>query len=358
MRKTMEKLNLLLQEQGLDAILVASPENMRYLSGFRGGTGYLFLSKKRKVLLTDSRYTIQAEKESPAFQVVTISAEESYVWWINRLVREEEVTALGFEDRVMTYENVENLRQEVCEPVFKPLGQALDELRQIKSAEELARIQKAEEIGDQAFAYILGRIRPGMTEVEIALELEVFMRENGAEGLSFDTIVASGIHSAMPHAIPGQKKVAFGEFITMDFGCIYEGYCSDMTRTIVLGKATDRQKELYEIVLEAQECALEGIRPGVTGKWVDGLARDRIVKAGYGAYFGHGLGHSLGLYIHEEPRLSPKEERVLKAGMVETVEPGIYLPGVGGVRIEDLVEITPKGYSNYTKSPKHLIQLT
>lgn len=352
-----EKVRLLLKEKKLDAALVSCPYNMRYLSGFRGGTGYLFVAKNRQVLLTDSRYTTQGEQESPTYEVITVTAEKSYGIWLNQLVKEEEVAALGFEDTVMTFAAVENLKEEIQEVTFQPLGQDLNDLRQIKTAEELACIKKAEEIGDMAFSYILGVIKPGMTEVEVALELEGFMRRNGAEGLSFETIVASGENSAMPHAIPGEKKIAEGEFITMDFGCVYQGYCSDMTRTIVLGKANDEQKELYHIVLEAQKRALDGIRAGVTGKWVDALARDYIALAGYGAYFGHGLGHSVGLYIHEEPRLSFREETVLCEGMVETVEPGIYLPGVGGVRIEDLVEITKDGHINYTKSPKNLIEL-
>ncbi len=356
----LEKLVSVLQSKNIEGCLVSSPYNMRYLSGFRGGTGYLFLTKNRQVLLTDSRYTTQGQQESPDFEVITVSGKEPYDVAIARLLKEEQVSEVGFEDQVMTYESVETLRHKLESQVeisLIPLTGTLDDLRQIKTKEELESIEKAEALGDMAFAYILNEIKPGMTEVEIALLLECYMRKNGAEGLSFDTIVASGENSAMPHAIPGQKKVECGELITMDFGCIVDGYCSDMTRTIVLGKASDKQKEIYDIVLESQLRALEGIRPGVTGKAVDGLARDYIAQKGYGDYFGHGLGHSVGLYIHEEPRLSPKEENVLQPGMVETVEPGIYLPGIGGVRIEDLVEITGNGYKNYTKSPKNLIEL-
>lgn len=352
-----EKITTLLKREKLDGILVSCPCNMRYLSGFRGGTGYLFITGGSRFLLTDSRYTTQAEGESPDYQVVTVTAEKNYFQWLTELAEREETAQVGFEDTVMIYETVERLKKEVPKVEFRALGQALNNLRQIKTENELACIRQAEAIGDKAFSYILDVIRPGMSEVEIALELEGFMRKHGAEGLSFDTIVASGENSAMPHAIPGRKKVEKGEFVTMDFGCVYEGYCSDMTRTIVLGKATDEQKEIYGIVLEAQCRALEGIRAGVTGKWVDALAREYITEKGYGDYFGHGLGHSVGLYIHEEPRLSPREDQVLRRGMVETVEPGIYLPGIGGVRIEDLVEITDDGCLNYTNSTKKLIEL-
>lgn len=352
-----EKILNILKEKKLDAILVSCPYNMRYLSGFRGGTGYLFLTGKEFYLLTDSRYTTQAEKESSGYRIITVTAEKNYEKWLDFLIEEEKIKSIGFEDTVMIYETVERLKKSLLSAEFYPLGQALNELRQKKTRKELECICQAEAIGDKAFSYILDVIRPGMTEVEIALELEGFMRKNGAEGLSFETIVASGENSAMPHAIPEQKPVEKGEFITMDFGCVYKGYCSDMTRTVVLGKASAEQKEIYQIVLKAQKLALERIRAGVSGKWVDSLARDYITKRGYGAYFGHGLGHSLGLFIHEEPRLSVREERILTEGMVETVEPGIYLPGVGGVRIEDLVEITADGCVNYTNSPKNLIEL-
>ena len=211
--------------------------------------------------------------------------------------------------------------------------------------------------GDEAFSYILNELKPGVTELQIAAKLEYFMRSHGAEGTSFDTIVASGYHSAMPHAVPTEKPLENGDFVTMDFGCRYQGYCSDMTRTVVIGKADPRQKEIYQIVLEAQQAALEGLRPGMTGTEGDRLARDVIEKAGYGEYFGHGLGHSVGLEIHEKPALSTRDETVLLPGMIETVEPGIYIPGFGGVRIEDMVVLTETGIRNLTTSPKELIEL-
>lgn len=352
-----EKMKSLLEQEGLDAILAADPYNIRYLSGFRGGSGYLFLTKERSVLLTDSRYTTQAREETKDCEILEVSVQKPYEVCLKELCEQENVSLLGFEDTFMTYFQVEKLRKEIGVRKWQALGEKLNQLRIIKSAKELDCIRRAEAIGDEAFSYILGELRPGMTEIEAALLLEGAMRKKGAEGLSFDTIVASGLHSAMPHAIPGEKRIETGDFVTMDFGCIYQGYCSDMTRTVVMGKAEQKQKELYQLVLEAQEKALELISAGRTGREVDEAARGHIAAAGYGAYFGHGLGHSLGLFIHEEPRLSPKEERVLEPGMVMTVEPGIYLPGFGGVRIEDLVEIKEDGFENYTHSEKRLIEL-
>ena len=241
--------------------------------------------------------------------------------------------------------------------VLVPLGGSVNELRCIKTQEELENIRKAEEIGDRAFEFILGVIKPGMTELEVAAELEYHMKRNGAWKTSFDTIVASGFNSSMPHAVPGMKKIEKGDFITMDFGCVYNGYCSDMTRTVVAGRADDRQKKIYYTVLEAQKIALDRIRAGLKGKEIDKAARDYIDAAGYKGCFGHGLGHSVGLYIHEEPRLSVTGETVLQENMIETVEPGIYIPGYGGVRIEDLVVVTKTGHVNFTHSDKKLIEL-
>ena len=229
-------------------------------------------------------------------------------------------------------------------------------LRQVKTREEQEILRQAEAIGDRAYAKVLPHLRPGISEKQVAAWLEFYMKEEGAEGFSFDTIAASGEHSAMPHAVPTDKVLAEGDFLTMDFGCLYRGYCSDMTRTVVIGQASDKQREIYETVLRAQETALQGIRPGMTGKEIDALARDVIVDAGYGECFGHALGHSVGLEIHECPNFSTKEKTVIQPGMVITVEPGIYVEGIGGVRIEDVVIITEDGCENITHSPKQLLE--
>lgn len=343
------------QELPADAVLVSSEYNMRYLSGFRGGEGYLFLRPERSVVLVDSRYTTQAKEESPEFEVIEVAGDFGDV--IADLIRQTGTGRLMFEDRHLTCNDYRDLKGKCPEIEWVPADEALDKLRVVKTKEELAMIARAEAIGDLAFTKILDDLRPGMTELEVAAKLEYYMREAGTVKNSFDPIVATGIHSSMPHAIPSEKKIEKGDFVTMDFGCIYEGYCSDMTRTVVVGKANDRQKEIYNTVLRAQLAAIEAIQPGMTGSQVDAVARNIIAEAGYGDYFGHGLGHSVGLLIHENPRLSMKCHEVLQPNVIETVEPGIYIPGFGGVRIEDLVCVTEDGCENYTHSPKELIEL-
>ena len=237
------------------------------------------------------------------------------------------------------------------------LKSTADDLRRIKTPEEIRNIAAAAAIADKAFEEMLKILKVGMTEKEAAAQLEFLMKKFGAEGTSFDTIFASGIHSSMPHAVPTDKKIEEGDFVTMDFGCKVNGYCSDMTRTIVMGKASDKQKEVYNTVLQANERAMAQVRAGVAGKDIDAIARDYIKEAGYGEYFGHGLGHSVGLYIHENPRFSPSEEQIIEANDTETIEPGIYIPGWGGVRIEDLIVVKEDGYELLSHSPKQLIEL-
>lgn len=345
----------------LDAILITSPYNMRYLSGFRGGEGALYISKNQNVLITDSRYTEAAARESD-FTVIEENRAHSRTQIIKECIQKETSVQgcdfiLGYEDQVMRCSEFQKLASEISGVKWSPLGGHIDALRQVKTEEEIACLAKAEEIGDQAFTEICKVLKPGMTELHVAALLEYYMKMAGAEGFSFETIAASGVNSSMPHAIPGEKKLEEGDFLTMDFGCVYQGYCSDMTRTVVIGKASEKQKEIYHIVLQAQQAALDAICAGKRGSDVDKVARDFITEAGYGDNFGHGLGHSVGLYIHENPRLSPADDTVLQAGMIETVEPGIYIPGFGGVRIEDMVVVTEDGYRNLTKSPKDLIEI-
>lgn len=351
----------LLKEKGLDAAFIASAANICYLSGFAGRDSYFYLSGEKQVILTDSRYTLQAEEEGKGCQVRTISNDRGYGVLLKELLEEDKVKQLGFEDGVMTWQMVKRLQNETKsekEGVFWiPLEESFALLRAVKDEGELEKLARAEQIGDEAFSYILTQIKPGITELEVAAKLEYYMKSHGAEEKSFDTIAASGYHSAMPHAIPSEKVLEKGDFITLDFGCKYQGYCSDMTRTVVLGKASEKQKEVYQTVLEAQKTALAFLKAGLTGAEGDRLAREVIEKAGYGEYFGHGLGHSVGLEIHEKPGLSQKDETILKPGMIETVEPGIYIPDFGGVRIEDMVVITEDGIKNLTGSPKELIEL-
>lgn len=346
----------IIRQLNIDAVLVSNGNNMRYVSGFAGETGYLYISEKHHALITDFRYTYQAEAEAEGYEIITIGG-GGYEEAIKEILNRDNVKRLGFESEDLLYSKYEHLRDALEGVKLIPIKDEITSLRRIKTKNELEYIKKAEAIGDKVFTEILTFIKPGMTELEIAARIEYLLKIYGGERSSFPAIVASGLNSSMPHAVPTHKKVESGDFLTMDYGCVYEGYCSDMTRTIVVGKANDKQKEIYKLVLEAQLAALDAIKPGLKGKDVDKVARNIIYKAGYEGCFGHGLGHSVGLFIHENPRLSPSEEDVIEAGMIETVEPGIYIRGFGGVRIEDLVLVTENGHENYTHSDKTLIEL-
>lgn len=340
----------------LDAVLISNGNNMRYVSGFAGETGYLYISMKNHMIITDFRYTYQAEAEAKGYEIVTIGS-GGYEEAINDILKADNIKRLGFESMDMLFSRYQDFKDKLEVDELLPIKDEITRLRRIKTAKELDYIKQAESIGDKVFTEILTFIKPGMTELEVAARIEYLLKLNGGEKLSFPAIVASGVNSSMPHAVPSNKIIELGDFVTMDYGCVYEGYCSDMTRTIVVGKASDKQKEIYSIVLEAQLAALDLIKSGLKGKDVDKVARDIIYKAGYEGCFGHGLGHSVGLFIHENPRLSPSEDDIIEAGMIETVEPGIYVRGFGGVRIEDLVEVTEDGHINYTHSNKSLIEV-
>lgn len=342
-----------MKEKKLDGAIIYKPENRRYVSGFTGTSGYALITLDRAIFITDFRYIDQSTKECIGYEVVKHSNERTIYSIINDLG----IKKLGFEEDFVTYSQYKEFEKKLDSISLMPLEGSLSKLRTIKDQEEIELIQKAASIADEAFLHICDYIKEGMTEKEIALELETYMKKKGATGTSFDTIVASGIRSSLPHGVASDKIVEKGDFITIDFGCIYNGYCSDMTRTIVLGKASEKQKEIYSIVLEAQMKALEAIRAGITGIEADKVARDVIESKGYGQYFGHGLGHGVGLEVHEMPRLSPIGEDTLQPGMVVTDEPGIYIPDFGGVRIEDLLVITEDGHRVLSKSPKDLLEL-
>ncbi len=352
-----QKLKALLEEKKLDAILVSDGYNMRYLSGFTGATGYLLITKNRRHLFTDFRYTLAATAQAPDYTVVEVDAARDYCAVINKVLDEEKVDTLGFEALQVRYSTYEQFKERLTVKELVPLTEELKRLRQIKTAEEIARHRQAEHIGDIAFKEILKELKPGVTELEVAAKLEYILKMNGADKLSFESIIASGVNSSKPHAEPGHKKIESGDFVTMDFGCVYQGYCSDMTRTVVVGRADEKQKAIYNTVLKAQLAILEMLKPGLPGKAYDKVARDVIYGAGYEGYFGHGLGHSVGLEIHENPRFSVLEEEIIEAGMIMTVEPGIYIPEFGGVRIEDMVVMTEDGYENLAHSEKELIEL-
>ncbi|NLY43487.1 MAG: aminopeptidase P family protein [Clostridiaceae bacterium] len=353
LKRRLENLQNNIKGKSLDAMLITNAINLTYISGFRGTAGYGIVTRERAFLLTDFRYTQQAHKQAPFFEVIQFEGDAMDS--INDVLKKNNVRSMGFESRHLSCLKYEQFKSKLCIKDFFPVTDLVESLREIKDESEIEKMRKAAEIADSAFYHILHLIKPGITENEIALELEYFMKKNGAKALSFDTIVASGVRSSLPHGQPSDKRIEAGDLVVLDFGCVYEGYCSDMTRTIGVGSLNEEQKKIYNIVLEAQMKGLNVLKPGITGKEVDRAARDIISSHGYGQNFGHGLGHGVGCEVHEAPRLSVNAEEVLKPGMVVTVEPGIYINDFGGVRIEDMVLITSDGIENFTSSPKELI---
>jgi len=349
----LEKLRREMEKQNLEAFLITNSTNRRYMTGFTGTSGYVLVTADKAALFTDFRYMEQAASQAKEYEVVLHAPKpmETVKEWLKR----SGVQRLGFEENDVTYGDYLDYSKELDGIRLEPAGKLVERLRALKDDEELRIMQEAANLADAAFRAVLDKLKPGVREADIAFELEAFMRRNGASGPSFDTIVASGERSALPHGVAGDRILQPGDFVTLDFGAYFRGYCSDLTRTVVLGKASAKQKEIYEIVLEAQMHALSRLQPGMTGKEGDALARDIIAKYGYAAQFGHGTGHGLGMEIHESPRLSLQSETVLEPGMVVTVEPGIYIPGFGGVRIEDDVVITGDGVHILTHSTKRLL---
>ncbi len=337
------------------AFLVTNRHNVRYLTGFTGTAGAALISADKAAFLTDFRYTEQAAEQTKGFDVVKHGADRNET--IAGLLKQWNANKLLIEEQDVTYGDYRKMEEAFRSAALLPSEGLVEKLRMTKDGDELAILQEAAGLADRTFDHILAYLKPGATERSIAMEMEFFMRSQGATGSSFDTIVASGERSALPHGVASDKTIGAGEFVTLDFGAYYKGYCSDLTRTVVVGKASDKHKEIYAIVQEAQQYALDRLRPGMTGKEGDALTRDIIARYGYGEYFGHSTGHGIGLEIHESPRLSLASDVVLTPGMVVTVEPGIYLPGFGGVRIEDDVVMTDRGIRVLTSSPKHLIEL-
>ncbi len=335
-----------------EAIFISSYPNIFYYSGFTSEDAYLLISHNEKFIITDSRYTIQAREQTKGFEVLDIK--EGF----EQIFSRTSAMYIGYEENAMSVREYKRLRMKLTDnQSFVEKQRVINELRSLKDDYEIKKIADAEKIGDEAFSHALGMIKAGMTEREIAFEIEFFMKKHGAAALSFDIIAASGVRSAMPHGTASDKVIENGDFLTLDFGCVYDGYCSDMTRTVVIGKANSRQKEIYDIVLRAQLAALDAIKVGKPCHEVDAAARNLIKDAGYGENFGHGLGHSVGIEIHENPSFSPKCDTEIQNGHVITVEPGIYIDGFGGVRIEDLVAIQDGKAVNLTHSPKELIEL-
>ncbi|GGN95532.1 M24 family metallopeptidase [Saccharibacillus kuerlensis] len=353
MQQRVSKLREAMTAHGVSAMFVASDINRRYLTGFTGSAGYVLITENESYLLTDFRYMTQAPEQAKDFKVVEHAPK------VMETVKEllGSSAKLGFEQEHVTFATYQSYREALEGVELVPVSGLVEGLRIFKDEGELAIMREAAALADRTFSHILTKIRPGVTERELDLQMEMFMRENGATSSSFDTIVASGERSALPHGVASSRVLQGSEFITFDFGALLNGYCSDLTRTVVLGEASDKHREVYGIVLEAQLNALDKIRPGMTGREVDALTRDIISSYGYGDKFGHSTGHGLGMEVHENPRLSKLSDDILKPGMVVTVEPGIYIPGFGGVRIEDDIVITDSGIEILTSSVKELTLL-
>jgi Xaa-Pro aminopeptidase len=355
MKKRLAQFRARFKALKIDAFLVTFLPHVRYLSGFSGSSGACIVTKHGAAFFTDGRYAAQVKKEVRGWKVHitpdTIFSE------IKRTRTLRAGTRIGFDGNTLLYHDYSDLKKFFPGVRFLPKANVVDDLAAVKDAAEISLLKKAISITDKTFSDLLPMIKPGVRELEIAAEISYIQRTYGAEGDAFDTIVASGVRSALPHGRATTKKIARGDLVTLDFGCVYEGYHSDMTRTVAVGRASSEAKKIYHLVLEAQERAIESARAGQKTKDLDAVARNIIRKGGYDRYFRHSLGHGIGLQIHEAPRISVQGRGVLETGNVVTIEPGIYLPGVGGVRIEDDVLIKEGGCSILNRSPKKLLIL-
>ena len=344
-----------LPEYGIDAMLLNSEPGEYYAVGFHG-EGNVVVTAEKCFYFTDSRYIEAAGNLITGAEIAMTGHSRNYRAMVQEVVEQCGIKTMGFEENYLSVAEYE-LWEKGLTAELVPAQKLVNSLRAAKDEEEIALMRKAQEITDRAFDEILKFIQPGMTEQEIAAKLQYDMLRFGAMRMSFDPIVASGPNGSKPHAIPSDRKVQKGDFITMDFGCVYGGYCSDMTRTVALGEPTEEMRKVYHIVLEAQKAGIAAAKAGVTGKSVDAAARKVIEDAGYGEYFGHGYGHSVGIEIHESPNANTRDETLLPVGAAVSAEPGIYLPGKFGVRIEDVTVLTAEGCMDITKSPKELIIL-
>ncbi len=345
----------LMKKSKFDVFIVSKLSNVHYLSGYSGTNGMVVLAPPKAFFLTDFRYAVQARKEVKNCQVII--AERDLLGELVHLPCFRAGVKTGFESGTVTVRIFDKIKELLPEIVLEPAENLVESLSIIKDQSEINKIKRACKITDSVFAESLKLIKPGMKEKDLALEILCRMIKHGADGASFDFIVASGQRSSMPHGRASDRKFKKGDFITIDIGCFVDGYASDLTRTVVLGKASAKQKKIYQIVLEAQEAAIAAVKPGLPAKELDMVARNIINKAGYGDYFGHGLGHGLGLEVHDLPAINPRSADTIAAGQVFTIEPGIYIPNWGGVRIEDDVLVTPTGARTLTRAPKHLIEL-
>lgn len=346
-----------LTDLNIDSLFVSTEENIRYLTNFTGSSGAVLISKSDAIFFTDFRYAKQSEEQVNEYDIEVCGASNSLLDTVIQKVNDLGIQKLGFESSYLTYEVYHQLKQSLEVELF-PTVKIIEALREVKSDREIELLRTAAQISDHAFDQILDYIRPGVTEKDVANELEYLMRKEGATSSSSPTmIVASGVRSALPHGAASDKVIEQGDMVTLDYGALYEGYRSDMTRTISIGEPSDKFKGIYNIVLEALLHCKKHIKANISAKEVDALVRNHITEQGYGEYFGHGSGHGIGLMIHEDPFFSTTSNQILKEGSVVTIEPGIYLPDFGGVRIEDDVVVKSEGIEVITKSPKELIIL-
>lgn len=342
-----------LAEAGGEVLLVTRPENCTYLTGFTGEGGTVFLSPEGAWLLTDFRFLEAAREEVKA--ATPVHQEGSWLAAVAGFVAEQAWASVVVEGHHLSYQRFQELAAKLAPVQVIARAGLIEQLRRVKGPEEIALLRQAARLTDAAFEHILGLIRPGVMEKELALELDYFLGKQGADAPAFPTIVAAGPRAARPHAVPAWHAVRAGELVLLDFGAVWGGYHADLTRTVAVGYAGEKEREVYAVVRAAQEKALEAMRPGKTCAEIDAVAREEIARAGYGEHFGHRLGHSVGLAVHEEPSLGRGEETMLAPGMVFTVEPGIYLSGWGGVRIEDLVLVTPEGVEVLSRASREFL---
>jgi len=345
---------LSLLRQDVDGLLLTSRYSRYYAAQFDIAEGVAIVTANGCRYFTDSRYIESAENGIKGFEVLVVDSANSYKKRLNEAIADFGVKVLGFEEEYLTVAELRNY-EENLDALLVPKNAEIHGFRAVKEPWELELMRTAQSISDKAFSEVLGRVKVGMTEKELQAELIYCLLKNGADGMAFDPIVVSGPNTSMPHGVAGDREIREGDFITLDFGALYKGYCSDMTRTFAVGYATGEMKTVYETVLQAQLAGIAATKAGVPGKDVDAAARKVIEDAGYGPFFGHGYGHSLGMEIHEAPNPNPRGDRVMEENMIASAEPGIYLPGKFGVRIEDVVIFKENGCENITKSPKNLI---
>jgi Xaa-Pro aminopeptidase len=348
------RLRARLDVAGADAVLLARPQNVTYVSGFAGTAGLVVVVGGEPTLVVDFRYVEQAAAQAPG--IARVQAKGPLLDAAAEVLKQAGARRVAVEEEFLPIGQFRKLADAIAPSEVVPV-EGIDRIRWQKAPEEIEAIRRAVRVAEAAFAEILPLVRPGAIERDVAVALEERLRRRGAQRIPFEIIVASGPRAALPHGVASDRVIGPGECVTIDFGAVVGGYSADCTRTLVTAPATDRHREVYRIVLQAQQAALAGLRAGITGREGDALARDVIAGAGYGDAFGHSLGHGLGLAVHEGPTLSPREEAVLQPGVVVTVEPGIYLPGWGGVRIEDLVVITDGGCDNLTTLPKEFTEV-